>query len=128
MKKTAILLADDHQIVREGLKLLINSQPDLRVIGEAGTGKEALQKARDLKPEVVVMDLTMPELNATRRPEFRLCLAAHVVRALERTRHLPDRAARRTSRIPRGRPRRAFRGSSRRRWPQSRVHKPWLPG
>jgi DNA-binding NarL/FixJ family response regulator len=70
MKKTAVLLADDHQIVREGLKLLINSQPDLWVVGEAGTGKEALQKARDLKPEVVVMDLTMPELNGLQATEL----------------------------------------------------------
>jgi two-component system response regulator NreC len=70
MKKTAILLADDHQIVREGLKLLINSQPDMRVIGEAGTGKEALQRARDLKPDVVVMDLTMPELNGLQATEL----------------------------------------------------------
>jgi len=70
MKKTAILLADDHQVVREGLKLLINSQPDLRVVGEAGTGKEALQKARELKPEVVVMDLTMPELNGLQATEL----------------------------------------------------------
>jgi len=69
MKKIAILLADDHQIVREGLKLLINSQPDMRVIGEAGTGKEALHKARELQPEVVVMDLSMPELNGLQATE-----------------------------------------------------------
>ncbi len=70
MKKTAILLADDHQIVREGLKLLINSQPDMRVIGEAGTGQEALHKARELKPDVVVMDLSMPELNGLQATEM----------------------------------------------------------
>ena len=70
MKKTSILLADDHQIVREGLKLLINAQPDMQVVGEAGTGKEALQKARNLKPDVVVMDLTMPELNGLQATEL----------------------------------------------------------
>jgi len=70
MKKTSILLADDHQIVREGLKLLINGQPDMHVVGEAGTGKEVLQKARNLKPDVVVMDLTMPELNGLQATEL----------------------------------------------------------
>jgi len=70
MKKVPILLADDHKIVREGLKLLINSQPDLQVVGEAGTGKEALQKARELKPALVVMDLSMPELNGLQATEL----------------------------------------------------------
>ena len=70
MKKNRILLADDHKIVREGLKLLINSQPDLQVVGEAGTGKEVLQMARDLKPALVVMDLSMPELNGLQATEL----------------------------------------------------------
>jgi DNA-binding NarL/FixJ family response regulator len=70
MKKISILLADDHKIVREGLKLLINSQPDLQVVGEAGTGKEVLQMARDLKPALVVMDLSMPELNGLQATEL----------------------------------------------------------
>jgi DNA-binding NarL/FixJ family response regulator len=61
--KLRILLADDHKIVRDGLRLLINSQPDLEVVGEAANGKEALLKAHELKPDVIVMDLTMPELN-----------------------------------------------------------------
>jgi DNA-binding NarL/FixJ family response regulator len=69
MKKLRILLADDHNIVREGLKLLINSQPDMQVVGEAANGKEVLVKARDLKPDVVVMDLSMPELNGLQATE-----------------------------------------------------------
>jgi DNA-binding NarL/FixJ family response regulator len=69
MKKLRILLADDHKIVREGLRLLINSQPDMQVIGEAANGKEVLVKARDLKPDVVVMDLSMPELNGLQAAE-----------------------------------------------------------
>jgi len=86
MKKLRILLADDHKIVRDGLKLLIDTQPDMRVIGEAANGKEALQKARELKPDVIVMDLSMPELNglqATRmlkseRPDLKIVvLTAH---------------------------------------------------
>jgi len=63
MKRLRILLADDHKIIRDGLKLLVNDQPDMLVVGEAGNGREVLEKARELKPNVVVMDLSMPELN-----------------------------------------------------------------
>ena len=65
MKKTKlrILLADDHKIVRDGLRLLIDGQPDMRVFGEAADGREALRLARDLNPDVVVMDLSMPRMN-----------------------------------------------------------------
>jgi DNA-binding NarL/FixJ family response regulator len=63
MKKLRILLADDHKIVREGLQLLIDGQPDMKVVGEAGTGKEVIRAARELDPDVVVMDLSMPEMN-----------------------------------------------------------------
>ena len=69
MKKLRILLADDHKIVREGLRTLINSQPDMQVVGEAANGKEVLVKARELKPDVVVMDLSMPELNGLQATE-----------------------------------------------------------
>ncbi len=69
MKKLRILLADDHKIVREGLRLLINSQPDMQVVGEAANGREVLVKARDLKPDVVVMDLSMPDLNGLQAAE-----------------------------------------------------------
>ena len=69
MKKLRILLADDHKMVREGLRLLIDSQSDMRVAGEAANGQEVLQLARDLKPDVVVMDLSMPELNGLQATE-----------------------------------------------------------
>jgi two-component system response regulator NreC len=69
MKKLRILLADDHKIVRDGLRLLIDSQPDMRVVGEAANGKEALQRAREIRPDVVVMDLSMPELNGLQATE-----------------------------------------------------------
>ena len=58
-----VLLADDHVTVRQGLKLLIDSEPDMKVVAEAGDGHEAVQLARDLKPDVVVMDISMPGLN-----------------------------------------------------------------
>ena len=69
MNKLRVLLADDHKIVRDGLRLLIDAQRDMRVIGEAGNGKDALQQAHDLKPDVVVMDLSMPKLNGLQATE-----------------------------------------------------------
>ncbi len=69
MKKLRILLADDHRIVREGLRFLIDGQADMHVVGEAANGREVLIKARDLKPDVVVMDLSMPELNGLQATE-----------------------------------------------------------
>ena len=58
-----VLLADDHRIVREGLKSLLESQPDLQVVAEASDGRQAVAMARDLSPDVVVMDVAMPQLN-----------------------------------------------------------------
>jgi len=58
-----ILLADDHVTVRHGLKLLIDSQPDMKVISEASDGDSAVQRARELKPDVIVMDISMPGMN-----------------------------------------------------------------
>jgi two-component system response regulator NreC len=58
-----ILLADDHVTVRHGLKLLIEAQPDMKVIAEASDGAAAIQQAVDKKPDVVVMDISMPGMN-----------------------------------------------------------------
>ena len=58
-----VLLADDHVTVRHGLKLLIDSQPDMKVVGEAGDGTSAVQHAQELKPDVIVMDISMPGMN-----------------------------------------------------------------
>ena len=63
MKSLRILLADDHEMVRQGLRALIENQSGWQVCGEAITGREAVTKARELKPDIVVMDFTMPELN-----------------------------------------------------------------
>jgi two-component system response regulator NreC len=62
-EKLQIFLADDHMVVREGLKALINAQPDMIVIGEAADGQTAWQQARECQPDVVIMDITMPALN-----------------------------------------------------------------
>jgi DNA-binding NarL/FixJ family response regulator len=58
-----VLLADDHVTVRHGLRLLIDSQPDMKVVSEASDGQAALQRALALKPDVVVMDISMPGMN-----------------------------------------------------------------
>jgi len=63
MKKIAVLLAEDHMIVREGLRALLNSEKDIEVIGEAENGRIAIEMAMNLKPAVVVMDIAMPLLN-----------------------------------------------------------------
>jgi DNA-binding NarL/FixJ family response regulator len=63
MKTIRILIADDHDIVREGLRTIIQSQPKWTVCDEASTGREALEKTRLHKPDVVVLDFSMPELN-----------------------------------------------------------------
>lgn len=65
-----ILLVDDHLVLRAGLKALLDAETDMRVVGEASTGEEAIEKAKTLRPDVVVMDLSMPGmggLEATRR-------------------------------------------------------------
>jgi DNA-binding NarL/FixJ family response regulator len=69
-KKTRILLADDHSVVRRGFHMILSAQPDMEVAGEATNGREAVESAAALKPDIVVMDVSMPELNgieATRR-------------------------------------------------------------
>ncbi|MBI5879712.1 MAG: response regulator transcription factor [Chloroflexi bacterium] len=61
MTKTRILLADDHAVLRAGLKMLLNAQSDLTVVGEAATGTEALGAVANLSPDLLLLDLTMPE-------------------------------------------------------------------
>ena len=63
MAKIRVLLADDHETVRHGLKLLINRQTDMEVVGEAGDGRVAVERVATLKPHVAVLDLSMPDMN-----------------------------------------------------------------
>ena len=70
MDAIRVLLADDHTIVREATAEILEHQPDMHVVGQAGTGEEAIDLARKLQPDVAVMDIAMPHLNgleATRR-------------------------------------------------------------
>lgn len=89
MNKLRILLAEDHETIRDGLKLLVNSQPDMEVVGAADNGRVAVQLAQELLPDIVVMDVSMPELNglqATRKLKKR----CPQVKILPLTRHTDD--------------------------------------
>ena len=63
MAKIRLLLVDDHEVVRSGLRMLLDDQPDLTIEGEAGTGAQALALAAELKPDVAVMDITLPDMS-----------------------------------------------------------------
>ena len=63
MKTIRVLLADDHNLIRAGLRLVVTQQPDFQVAGEAENGRQAVSLAEQLKPDVVVMDIKMPDLN-----------------------------------------------------------------
>ena len=77
-----VLVADDEQLIRAGLRMIIESQPDLEVVGEAGDGIEAIERTRRLRPDIVLMDIRMPTLDglaATRRIMDRPGSSARVI-------------------------------------------------
>ena len=63
MKKIRVLLADDHPVVRAGVRAFLESEPDMVVVGEASIGCQAVAMAQDLRPDVVIMDVSMPNMN-----------------------------------------------------------------
>jgi two-component system, NarL family, response regulator NreC len=73
-----VLLADDHKLFREGLRSLIEEQPRMKVVAEAGDGRTALQFAQSLSPDVVVMDISMPEMNGMEATRQIICSAPGV--------------------------------------------------
>lgn len=82
MDKIRILLAEDHVVVRQGTRQLLEREPDLEVVGEAGDGVEAVRMASDLKPDVVIMDVAMPKMSgieATRQIKQNLPLTTILV-------------------------------------------------
>ena len=81
-----ILLAEDHEMVREGLKALVNGQPDMEVVGEAADGRAAVERAQELAPDVIVMDISMPGLNGLKATEH-IKQTCPQVRVLTLTRH-----------------------------------------
>lgn len=89
MDKLRVILADDHQMMLEGLRLLINSQADMEVVGEAENGQAAVVLAQKLLPDVVVMDISMPEMNGLKATQSlkRTCPNINI---LTLTRHTDD--------------------------------------
>ena len=63
MAKIHLLLVDDHEVIRTGLRMLLENQPDMEIIGEASTGRQAIELAKTLSPDVVIMDITLPDLS-----------------------------------------------------------------
>jgi len=87
--KWRILLAEDHEMVREGLRLIISAQPDMEVIGEVGDGRAAIEEGKRLDPDIIVMDISMPKLNGLKATEkLKECCPNAKVLAL--TRHRDD--------------------------------------
>jgi len=76
-----VLLADDHAMMREGLRALLAASPGISVVGEVGDGREALRRAEELRPDVVVMDIAMPDLNGIEAAAIihERCLATRIV-------------------------------------------------
>ena len=87
--KLRILVVEDHLTVREGVKLLVNAQADMEVIGEAGDGEIAIAQAEKLKPDVIVMDISMPNLNGLKATK-RLRRNDSDIKILTLTRHTDD--------------------------------------
>ena len=86
MPEIRVLIAEDHETVREGLKLIINTQPDMEVTGEAGIGRDAVRLAKELAPDVLLMDVSMPELNGL-KAAAQLKRVAPDIKILTLTRH-----------------------------------------
>jgi len=85
----SVVLAEDHSTVREGIKMLVNAQTDMRVIGEAGNGAAAIKTVREKRPDVVVMDISMPEMNGLKATR-RLKTEFPDIKILTLTRHSDD--------------------------------------
>lgn len=85
MREIRIMLVDDHAILRDGLQLLINAQEDMRVVGQAGNGQQAVQQAKKCQPDLIIMDIAMPELGGIQATEaIKQVLPAVYILALTR--------------------------------------------
>ncbi len=84
-----IMLVEDHRTVREGIRLLVNDQPDLEVVAEAGDGEAALREIAAVRPDVVIMDISMPTLNGLEATK-KMRAAMPNIKILTLTRHTDD--------------------------------------
>ena len=84
-----ILLVEDHETVREGIRMIVGAQADMEVVGEAGDGREAIERARELSPDVVLMDVSMPRMNGL-KATGRLLELCPGTKVLTLTRHTDD--------------------------------------
>src|ERR1041385_8473480 len=89
MSKLRIMLAEDHETVREGLKMIVNAEDDMEVAGVAGDGVEAVAQAQQLLPDVLVMDISMPKLNGLQATQ-KLKEVCPQVKVLTLSRHTDD--------------------------------------
>ncbi len=80
-EKISVLLVDDHAVLRSGLRALLNLEPDLEVVGEAANGREAVEQAQSVKPDVIVMDISMPEMDglAAAKAIHEMEIPSHIV-------------------------------------------------
>jgi DNA-binding NarL/FixJ family response regulator len=78
MTRLRILIVDDHEVVRAGVRSLLEDQPDCEICGEAGNGREGVTLAQQLKPDIIVLDITMPELNGLEAARQILKTVPHV--------------------------------------------------
>jgi DNA-binding NarL/FixJ family response regulator len=91
MKKARVLLADDHSLFREGMTTLLNCQPDFSVVAEASDGLEAIEKARELRPDLVLMDIALPRCDCPEATRRIMADAPEVVILLLTVRELDER-------------------------------------
>lgn len=81
-----ILVAEDHETVRQGIKMIVNAQPDMEIVGEAGDGRTAVSEAVRLRPDILLMDISMPQLNGLQATK-KLKECCPEVKVLTLTRH-----------------------------------------
>ena len=70
MSKLRVFVADDHAVLRDGLKALVNQQGDMEIVGEADNGRTTYERAKELLPDVLLMDISMPELSGVQATEL----------------------------------------------------------
>lgn len=89
MSEIRVLIAEDHETVREGLRMIVDAQADMLVVGEAANGRAAITLAQELKPDVLLMDVSMPELNGL-KAAAKLKRTAPDIKILTLTRHADE--------------------------------------